>query len=93
MASRKSLSKASRPSQAAYEAQKPGQSSTSSMSAIPDIDLPASITPKYEPVQRERLMLDEDEREAFLHDVSSFSVCPCVMENKRVLSASLELSC
>ena len=40
------------------------------MTTIPDVDIPESITPGYQPVEKERVRLDEDEREAFLHDVS-----------------------
>ena len=40
------------------------------MASISDIDMPESITPDYQAVVKERVRLDEDEREAFLHDVS-----------------------
>ncbi|ORX40751.1 hypothetical protein BD324DRAFT_611948 [Kockovaella imperatae] len=72
MPPRKSATKASRQSRVSEVPQKAGESSRTTLPVIPGPSIPESITPDYQPSERERIKLDEEDREAFLHDLVCF---------------------
>lgn len=66
MAPRKSTSRSARPSD---PAQPVASSSKTTLDALPPPNITESITPDYIPTTREKVVLTEDQRGRFIHEV------------------------